>query len=158
MSSSRPTNDIRLGTPGPSTLSDGTGQLRKEVQDGLADWQGSGEASIRTLVVDTLNKTNTTSHLASVPLTHMFITLISHLGFPELLSFFTTLIDGLDEDDSSRRETIAETLADAVEVLSQDAQDKVKEKSSWEPSEDGPAGDKGVLLARNLVVSTPFTN
>ena len=154
MSSRRPTDDIQLGIPGPSTLSDGIGSLRKEVQDGLADWQGAGEANVRTLVVDTLDKTNTTSHLSSVPLSYIFVTIISALEFQPLVSFFTSVTDSLGEENKDKREIIAETLADAVEVLSQDVQDKIKEKSKWNPSEDGPAGDKGILLLRNLVVST----
>ena len=154
MSSSRLPNDIRLGTPGPSTLADGTRQLRKEVQDGLADWQGAGQSNIRTLVGQTLDKTHTTSHLSSIPLTYIFVTIISALSYQQLVSFFTTVIDSLATDNDDGREVIAETLADAVEVLSQDVQDKIKEDKTWEPSEDGAAGEKGILLVRNLVVST----
>ena len=140
-------------------------ELTSQLENAIALWDEFGQEVLQGIVSSRLDDALGASPLSSLPLSHIFMTLLrSTLDAVQVTSLISSVIDAAPEEDKENRiECLGEALVDAVEVMEQEREDRADLGTSKEMQVDGGKapevrpGEKGIQAVKHLIVSSTRT-
>jgi len=134
--------------------------VSQQISDAVSEWDSKGHNALLELLVFRVDASSSTT-LSSVPLSHVFASLLASGLDPSALAILlSSLIEGFPEDvREERTEMLGEALADVIEVMEEDKEDRDdlgKEDGEMEVDDEGKkwkGGEKGLEVFKLLLVS-----